>query len=115
SLIKAKWIATSAQQERSSFDITLFPAAAIMSIVPSEEPAHDVGFGSSARGIGMDAPSSAMRAKSCWTKPASNPIHRKLVLTESVDSGSKSATLARRLFSTALSALAGEGFGGKAF
>ena len=28
-----------------------------------------------------------MRAKSCWTKPASNPIHRLRVLTESADSG----------------------------
>ena len=56
-----------------------------------------------------------MRAKSCWTKPASNPIHRRLVLTESVDSGSRSATLARQLFSTALSELAGGDFGGKAF
>ena len=56
-----------------------------------------------------------MRGKNCWTKPASNPIRRRLVLIESVGSGFKSATLARQFFSTALSALAGEDFGGKAF
>ena len=56
-----------------------------------------------------------MRAKNCWTKPASNPIHRLRVLTESADSGSKNATLERQLFSTALSGLAGGDFGGKAF
>jgi len=56
-----------------------------------------------------------MRGKSCWTKPASNPIHRRLVLTESVDSGFKNATLERPLYSTASSELAGGDFGGKAF
>jgi len=67
--------------------------AATMSIVRSGEPAPPAVYGSSAPAIRTDAPSSAMRGKSCWTKPASNPIHRQL--TESVGSGFKSATLLR--------------------
>ena len=53
------------------------------------------------------------KARGCWTKPASNPIHRRLVLTESVHSGFKNATLARRLFSMALSALLARALGAK--
>ena len=94
---------------------TLLRVAAITSIAPSGEPARDAASGSSARGIRTDAPSSATQPRSSWTRRASNPIRRKLILTEGVGNGFKSVTSQRRPFSTALSELAGADCGGKAF
>ena len=113
--INAKRTATGARRERSSLGTTLLRVAAITSIAPRGEPARGAGSSSSARVIETDAPSSATRARNSWTKRASNPIPRKLVRTEGVGSGFKSATSPSRPFTTVLSELAGADSGGKAF